>query len=164
MAVEMGFNKSVVLSTFVRPTIDLVIPATVPVKVGDARGAFKAKSVLLDFASNAAWVANETGLFVSLVLSALPNPTIAAVIPETVPVKLGDANGAFKTKSVLLDFESSAVWVAVEMGFNKSVVLSTFDSPTMVAVIPDTVPVKVGDARGAFKAKSALLDFASRAV
>ena len=33
---------SLVLSTLPKPTIDEVIPLTVPVKVGDARGAFNA--------------------------------------------------------------------------------------------------------------------------
>lgn len=49
----MGFNKSVVLSAFPNPTIAAVIPATVPVKVGDARGAFDAKSAAEAFKSNA---------------------------------------------------------------------------------------------------------------
>ena len=77
-----------------------------------------------------------------------------AVIPETVPVNVGDARGAFDAKSVLLAFASKAVWVAVETGFNKSVVLSTFAKPTIDLLIPETVPVKVGDANGAFKSKA----------
>ena len=35
------------------------------------------------------------GLFISLVLSTSPKPTIVAVIPVTVPVKAGEASGAF---------------------------------------------------------------------
>jgi hypothetical protein len=42
-----------------------------------------------------------------------------------------------------------AVCVAVEIGFALSLVLLTEPSPTIVAVIPLTVPVKVGDAFGA---------------
>ena len=40
VAVDTGFNKSVVLLQFPKPTIVDVIPPTVPVKVGDARLAF----------------------------------------------------------------------------------------------------------------------------
>jgi hypothetical protein len=63
----IGFLKSLVLSTFPSPTIDFVIPDTVPVNVGLANGAFK---------SNAACCAAETGLFTSDVLSTLDNPTV----------------------------------------------------------------------------------------
>ena len=59
-------------------------------------------------------------------------------------MKVGDARFAFKF---------NAVWVAVDIGFNKSVVLSTFPNPTIVLSIPPTVPVKVGDARFAFSAR-----------
>ena len=102
-------------------------------------------------------------LVASLVLSTFPKPTIVAVIPDTVPVNVGDANGAFKATSELLAFASNAAWVAVETGFNKSVVLSTFANPTIDLLIPETVPVNVGDAKGAFKATSELLAFASNA-
>jgi hypothetical protein len=40
-------------------------------------------------------------------LSTLPNPTIALVIPVSVPLNVGDTNGGFK---------SNAVCVAVEIG------------------------------------------------
>jgi hypothetical protein len=63
----------------------------------------------------------------------------ATLIP-TLPVNNGDARAAFKFK---------AFCVAVLMGFSKSVVLLTFANPTVVAVIPETVPVNVGDAKGA---------------
>ena len=58
----------------------------------------------------------------------------------SVPVKVGEANGAKRFK---------AVCVAVEIGFARSWVLSTLPRPTMPAVMPETVPVKVGDANGA---------------
>ena len=54
----------------------------------------------------------------------------------TVPVNVGLARLAFKFK---------AVCCAVETGFAASVVLSTFPKPTMVLVIPPTVPVNVGE-------------------
>jgi hypothetical protein len=54
--------------------------------------------------------------------------------------------------------------VALETGFNKSVVLSIFPKPTMVFVIPEMVPVKVGESIGAFKDKAVLLAFASNAT
>ena len=58
---------------------------TVPVKVGDARLAFRFRAFCM---------AAETGLAASLVSSAFPRPTIDLVIPDTVHVKVGDANGA----------------------------------------------------------------------
>ena len=75
-----------VLLTFPKPTIVAVIPATVPVNVGEANDAFK---------FNADCVAVETGLFKSEVLSTSPKPTIAFVIPETVPVNVGEVKDAF---------------------------------------------------------------------
>ena len=39
--VDIGFNRSVVLSTSLKPTIDFVIPVTVPVNAGLSKGAFK---------------------------------------------------------------------------------------------------------------------------
>ena len=57
-----------------------------PVKVGEAK---------FDFKSSAACCAVLTGLFASVVLSTLPNPTIPLLIPLTVPVKVGDANVAY---------------------------------------------------------------------
>ena len=42
--VLIGFAKSVVLFTEPNPTIAFVIPATVPVNVGESMGAFKARS------------------------------------------------------------------------------------------------------------------------
>jgi hypothetical protein len=104
---------------------------TVPVKVGLAKSDFKLRAV---------WVAVETGLLRSLVLSTLPNPTIVLVMPDTVPVNVGLAKLAFKLR---------AVWVAVETGLLRSLVLSTLPNPTIVLVMPDTVPVKVGEAIGA---------------
>ena len=145
VAVETGLSKSVVLFTLPKPTIVAVMPETVPVKVGEASGAFKSKAV---------WVAVEIGLSKSVVLSTFAKPTIVAVIPETVPEKVGEASGAFSAKSELLAFASNAVCVAVEMGLSKSVVLFTLAKPTIVAVMPETVPVKVGEASGAFKSRA----------
>ena len=47
-----------------------------------------------------------------------------------------------------------AVCVSVDIGLSMSAVLFTLPSPTIAAVIPDTVPVKVGLALGAYDAKS----------
>ena len=55
------------LSTLPRPTIDLVMPLTVPVKVGLASGALL---------SRAPRDALDIGLLASDVLSTLPRPTI----------------------------------------------------------------------------------------
>jgi hypothetical protein len=45
---------------------------------------------------------DETGLFASLVSSTFDNPTIVLSIPETVPVNVGEFNGAFRSKAVEL--------------------------------------------------------------
>ena len=105
------------------------------------------------FKSNAAWVAVDMGLFKSLVLSTLPKPIIAFVIPLTVPVNVGDSTSAFWFR--ISCFKSNAFWTAVEMGLSISLVLSTLPKPTIALVIPLTVPVKVGDA---------VLAFASNAI
>ena len=89
-AVEIGLPVSLVLSTLPRPTIDLVMPPTVPVKVGLASGAF---------ASRAANCAVDTGLERSAVLSTLPRPTIDLLMPPTVPVKVGLARLALRVSS-----------------------------------------------------------------
>ena len=113
-------------------------PLTVPVNVGLASGAFSSNNDCWEF-SAVCW-AVETGLSASLVSLTLASPTIAAVMPPTVPVKVGEASGAFK---------SSAVCCAVETGLSASLVLFALPSPTMVAVIPPTVPVNLGEASGA---------------
>ena len=53
--------------------------------------------------------------------------------------------------SVAFAFKSSAACVAVDIGLLISLVLSTFARPTMALVIPDTIPVNVGDSIFAFK-------------
>jgi hypothetical protein len=62
---------------------------TVPVNVGEAKGAFKFKavviSVLFAFKSNADCVATETGLLASVVLSTLPKP-ISDLVMITLPL------------------------------------------------------------------------------
>ena len=57
-----------------------------------------------------------------------------------------------KSKStVILLFKSKALCVAVEIGLFASDVLSTLPRPTILFVIPPTVPVNVGEARVAFR-------------
>ena len=56
------------------------------------------------------------------------------------PVKVGDSKGAFRF---------NAVCAAVLTGLSASAVLSAFPKPTIDLVIPPTVPVKVGLAKGA---------------
>jgi len=133
-APDMAFVTNAVVAIWVVLVAGEAVGANgTPVSVGLAKSAFKLRAV---------WVAVETGLFASLVLSTLPNPTIVLVIPDTVPVKVGDA---------ILAFKLSAVWVAVETGLFASLVLSTLPNPTIVLVMPDTVPVNVGLAKLAFK-------------
>ena len=103
--------------------------------------------VILAFESRAVCVALEIGLLASDVFSTLPRPTIVDVIPLTVPVKVGDAISAFKLKeastSLLLAFESRAVCVALEIGLLASDVFSTLPRPTIVDVIPLTLPLNI---------------------
>ena len=82
-----------------------------------------------------------------------------AVVPvgkDGVPVKVGESSGAFKAKELVtsdaIALALNAVAVAELMGLSASDVLSALDKPTIVLVIPPTVPVKVGDSIGAFKA------------
>ena len=56
--------------------------------------------------------------------------------------------------AVMLTFKSKADCVNVLTGLAKSDVLLTFPSPTIVDVIPLTVPLNEGDAIGAFNAKA----------
>ena len=54
---------------------------------------------MFTFKFNAVCVAVDIGLFASEVLSTSPNPTIALLIPETVPVNVGFAKGETVVKS-----------------------------------------------------------------
>ena len=73
----------------------------------------------------------------------LPHDSNPEVV-KVAPVKVG---------LLILAFEFHAVCVRVEMGLPASVVLSTFPRPTAALETPDTVPVKLGLASGAFDAK-----------
>ena len=73
----------------------------------------------------------------------LANDDQLAVGAGTVPVKVGLASGAIRSR---------ALCVAVEIGVFKSAALSTLFSPTMHFVMPLTLPVKVGLDSGAFDA------------
>ena len=124
MAVLTGLLASVVLSTLARPTIDLVIPPTVPVNVGLLIGAFKSKAVCnplvlaIDKAPSAIAVAlptlvttpvkfalvafavetaEETNAVVAICVVLVPEVAVGAI---GVPVNVGLARGAFKSKAV----------------------------------------------------------------
>ena len=82
-----------------------------------------------------------------------------AVVPvgkDGVPVNMGESNGALRAKELVtsdaIALALNAVAVAELMGLFTSEVLSTLDKPTIVLVIPPTVPVNIGDSMGAFKA------------
>ena len=103
-----------------------------PEKEGDSNGAFKAKAVV----TSVVFAFNAMSLVFAVILAVLAFTVLVSVV-----------------KSAAFAFRSSAAWVAVDIGLAASVVLSTDPNPTMDLVIPETVPVKVGDAVGAFKAK-----------
>ena len=69
---------------------------------------------------------------------------ITSPMVETAPVNAGDANGPFKFR---------AVCVAVDIGFAKPLVLSTFARLTIALESHPTVPVHVGLFIDAFNAK-----------
>ena len=68
--------------------------------------AVAALPVVFNFKFKAACVTMLIGLFASLVLFTLPNPTIELVIPLTVPVNVGLAIGAFNANTVDTSDES----------------------------------------------------------
>ena len=70
----------------------------------------------------------------------LSEPSKVVAGRTTAPVNVGAASAALR---------SSAVCVAVDTGFAESAVLSTFPRPTIDFPIPTTVPVNVGESRGA---------------
>ena len=65
------------------------------------------------------------GLFASLVLSAFPNPTIAFVTPDTVPVKVGLFMGARVTRVLLI-----------------VVIVGDVRAPENAPVVAETDPIK----------------------
>ena len=144
---ELAFKPSAVVTNAVVAICVVAVPGVAvgangaPVSVGDAKFAFRSREVC---------VAVETGLLASLVLSTFVKPISAFTIPVGEFI-IGLAN-------VLL------VNVAVAAFFAASLVLFTFPKPTIVEVIPVTVPVKIGDAKGAFKSNAVVDAFASRAV
>lgn len=88
-----------------------------------------------------------------------PGVCVTAIVPVGkvgVPVKVGESIVAFKAKELVTSdafaLALNAVVVAALMGLFASEVLSTLAKPTIVLVIPPTVPVNVGDSIGAFKA------------
>ena len=87
------------------------------------------------FPLNAFKTAVDTGLLASDVFVTLPRQTIAAVMPLTVPVKVGLLIGAFVASSFA---------TAVDTGLLASDVFLTLPRPTIAAVMPVTVPVNVG--------------------
>ena len=77
------------LSILPRPTMDLEIPLTAPVKVGLASGAFRSRALC---------VAVDTGSLASAVISTLPRPTMDLEMPLTAPMKVGLLIGAFRSR------------------------------------------------------------------
>src|SRR5690349_3908875 len=81
-------------------------------------------------------------------------PVAAMLVAEATP-----RDGVTRLADVKFALRSSAVCVAVLTGFEISLVLFTFPNPTIVAVMPDTVPVNVGEANGAFNATEETMPF-----
>ena len=142
-----------VLSTLDKPTIVCVIPETVPVNVGEAKGAFNASAAVALVTSAAKLVVNVVSAAVALVTSA----AIAVAFDVTLVVKVASAAVALVTsapklvvnvvsaavalvtsaaRSTAFAFKFKAVCVAVETGLAASEVLSTFPNPRSPLTIP----------------------------
>jgi len=127
---KTDFTKAVVAICVLSVENDAVGADGVPVSAGEAKAALR---------SSAVCVAVDTGFAESAVLSTEPSPTIDFVIPETVPVKVGETIGAYVDAAVAeASLASSAVCVAVDTGLFASEVLSTSESPTDDFVNPET--------------------------
>ena len=78
-------------------------------------------------------------------------PALRPIATAPLPCVLAPAEFPIATlpdvSKVRFAFKSNALWVAEEMGLLASEVLSTLPKPTMVAVIPPTVPVNVAPER-----------------
>ena len=113
---------------------------TVPVNVGEASGAFRPRFVVTvdaKFASSPSAAASS-----SSVLSAAGAPVSNALTCDV-------------ASAIASDFAVAiAVACAVDTGFAVSDVLSTFPRPTWALVTPETVPVNVGFAFGAFRSRA----------
>jgi len=103
-------------------------------------------------------ISGGTGILVS------PDPitttgTVSAdlsVLMELTDTSLLNLTSRFNTKqnTLVSGTNINAVCVAVDIGLLTSEVLSTLPKPTILLVIPDTVPVNVGFAKGATVVKS----------
>ena len=87
------------------------------------------------FPLNALATALDTGLLASDVFVTLPRPTIAAVMPVTVPVKVGLLIGAFVASSFA---------TAVDTGLLASDVFVTLPRPTIALVMPGNGALECG--------------------
>ena len=127
MSDEIGLFASDVLSTLPRPTIVLSIPDTVPVNIGEARSALAESEVLNPSIFDCAMAAEDEMSASEMVPSVIfaevidasaieevipvrpdPSPTnavaeivpVADMAPEViVPVNIGEASGAFKSRA-----------------------------------------------------------------
>ena len=84
-----------------------------------------------------------------LYLSTLVSDGPLASICMPLTVKSGAVTMPVNVGVALLAFRSNAACCAVDTGLAVSAVLSTEPKPTIDLVIPETVPVNVGVARGA---------------
>ena len=150
---DTGFSESEVLLTFPKPI-------SVGVRITSLeRGCVLIVVALSTFVSRASWVASEIGRFDVPVFSTFPSPTSSLLIvmfPSVIgwplivspsidfatferSIKACDVTSALTSISSLSSLIPAAVvsaclsrasWVAVEIGFSKSLVLSTFSRPT----------------------------------
>ena len=91
------------------------------------------KSVASAFVSNAVCVSVEIILSASVVFSTFPNPTIAAVIPPTVPVNVGEAIFAFSFNTDTSAFVAKASVMAMVVANPSKSAASAFASNASVS-------------------------------
>ena len=140
-AVLIGLNKSVVLFTFPNPTIELVIPLTVPVNVGEARFAFKASEVVTSEAFDF-----KSILFDKVLVSAIFNFNPKLVLTSDVfAFKASEVvtSEAFDFKSILFD----NVLVSALFNFNDRLVATSvaFDFKSNAVCVKLLIGLSVSD-------------------
>jgi hypothetical protein len=116
----------------------------VPVRAGDASGAFRPNAVLIIATADA------TNPVLAICVVLVPSTAVGAV---GVPVRAGDASGAFKPNAVLIVVLSTVIAAAT----NPVLAIWTLLVPA-VAVGVVGVPVSAGESSGAFVASSVVCD------
>ena len=144
------------------PTIAFVTPTTVPVKVGEAIGAFKAN------ASKTAFCDGAIAVVPSLMSSATAALAAVDTAAPTNAVVVAHHSKRYLDRDVFLSLIHQNLSLMLFDINQKLLYVSNMSglvcSPTIAFVTPTTVPVKVGEAIGAFKANASKTAFCDGAI